>query len=184
MTRIVLTLAPALLALAYAATLRTAAAQPAPVDEALVEALARVAVAESGWDPATGDASAIARVLIRRAARRDLPPLVLVRAYCDLHFDRSRRDPRRWIADLELDAHRPRGWPAGLAWSRYRPLWLAMLEHIRGVLRGEVADPCGGRGDHFGSHLDDWRARRAGWTRVDCGGVTRTHVWAIAGGET
>ena len=157
-------------------------AHPADRPE-LVRRLAAVCVAEAGWSTDTGDCAAIVSLLMRRADRLGLRPRVMVRAYSSRHFDRERTDRRRWIAHLALDGSRPRGWPRQLAWERYRPRWLATVEHVRAVLRGEVADPCGGEADHWGGPMDDHRARRAGWTRVECSAPTRNRFWRVPGRE-
>jgi len=151
----------------------SASGAPRPVD---AEACARVSVGEAGWDPATGDAAAITNVLRRRAERRGVSISRMARLYSTGHFDGA-RSRRRWIAGLTLAASRPSGWPAQLAWrGDYRARWLAMVEHVRSVLRGEVPDPCPGA-DHWGGPMDDWRAERAGWARVECRSPTRNRFW-------
>ena len=180
----VLTLA-AILAL-YAWALRAGAQiplHPAPAHPAHVEALARICVAEAGWDTATGDCAAIVALLARRAERLGLRPITMARAYSSRHFDARRTDARRWIADLGLRAHEPRGWPSALDWQgRYRPAWLATVAHVEALLRagGDVAAPCAGLADHWGAPhgADLRRALRAGWQRLDCG-PTRNAFWRV-----
>lgn len=157
----------------------SASGAPRPAD---AEACARVAVGEAGWDPATGDAAAITHVLRRRAERRDVSISRMARLYSTGHFDGS-RSRRRWIVGLTLAASRPSGWPAQLAWrGDYRARWLAMVEHVRSVLRGEVEDPCSGEADHWGSRSeqlpDIHRARAAGWEQLDCG-ATANAFWRV-----
>jgi hypothetical protein len=163
----VLALAALLAALTW--TLRTAA-QPAE----RVEAIARVTVAEEGFALTDGHA-AIAHLLVRRAARLGLTPRRMAHAYSGRHFQADRTDARRWIADLRLDAHRPRGWPRGTSWARHRPQWLAVVEHVRAVLRGEVADPCPSA-MHWGAPSLD--RTEVGWVRVECGDALN-HFWRI-----
>ena len=167
----------------YGAILR-GYAQPTAVviaepSDALVEALARVCAAEAGWDTSTGDCAAIVPLLERRASLLGVDTLTMTRRYANAHFDRRRTDARRWTAYLELAAREPRGWPRDLDWNRFRDRWLAIVEHVRAVLRAEVADPCGeARPDHWGGPMDDARARRAGLRRVDCG-PTRNRFWCV-----
>lgn len=173
----------ALLAL-YAAILagQVGAQELAPA--ARVEALARICVAEAGWEPATGDCAAIAHVILRRARRLGLRPRTMARRYSRRHFDATRTDERRWIVGRELRGAEPAGWPAGLDWREYRARWLEMVEHVRELLAGSVSDPCGGEADHWGAPygVDLARARRAGWRRLDCG-PTRNAFWSIDRGE-
>lgn len=164
----------------------SASGAPRPAD---AEACARVAVGEAGWDPSTGDAAAITNVLRRRAERRGTSIARMARLYSSGHFDRTRAR-RRWIAGLTLAASRPLGWPVQLAWrGDYRARWLAMVEHVRAVLRGDLPDPCGGEADHWGARSealpDIHRARAAGWDELDCGD-TANAFWRVPrrGGST
>lgn len=171
----------ALYALAWC-TIRWAPVAHASADERTIEALARVCTAEGGWRTAeTGDCAAIAYLLRRRARRLGTTTLRMARRYSSRHFDTTRTDRRAWIAGLTLAARRPRGWPRALPWARYRPRWLAIVEHVRAITDGHVPDPCpAGQAMHWGCEADDVRAHRAGWTRLDCG-PTRNHFWALRG---
>jgi hypothetical protein len=159
----------------YGTILRGYAQDAAPSD-ALVESLARVCVGESGWDTRTGDCAAIVHLLGRRAELRGVDTLAMTRAYASAHFELGRLDSRRWTADLTIAAREPRGWPAALDWRRYRERWLAIVDHVRAVLRGEVADPCAGAAEHWGAPGFTARARAAGLVRTPCG-PTRNHFW-------
>lgn len=152
--------------------------------EATIEALARVCVAEAGWEVDTRDCAAIVHVLQRRARARHVALERMVRLYSSRHFDPRRTDPRRWIADLRLAAERPDGWPSHALWEHHRARWLETIEHVRDVLRGELDDPCDGAADHWGMrHGPDLeRARRAGWRLLDCG-ETRNAFWSVRGGQ-
>ncbi len=149
---------------------------------ASVEALARVCVGEAGFDSTeTGDCTAIVLTLRRRAIRRRVSVVRMAELYSTRHFDRDRDDARAWIAGLIYSAERPQAWPENLRWARYRPRWIAVLRHVRAVLRGEVPDPCPAA-DHWGMrHGIDWeRAQRAGWREVSCG-ETRNAFWDAGG---
>lgn len=150
----------------------------AQANDTTVEALARVCAAEAGWDTRTGDCAAIVHLLRRRAQRHEIRVATMARLYSSRHFDRERLDRRRWIAGLRLDGRRPGGWPGRLPWSRYRAAWRQVIAHVRAVLRGEVGDPCPGA-DHWGGPMDDWRARAAGWARVECSSSTRNRFWNV-----
>lgn len=149
-------------------------------DDRLVSAMARVCVAEAGFDAdRTGDCAAIVHLLLRRAARLGWRPMVMVRRYASAHFDAGRTDPRAWIVGLNLEGTQPPRWPSSVPWRVYRPQWLGLLEHVRAVMRGEVADPCGGQSDHWGGAMDDERALRNGLRRIDCGPRVRNHFWCV-----
>lgn len=160
------------------ATLLSASSVAATSTDAPV--LARVSVGEAGWDPSTGDAAAITHVLKRRAERRGVSVSRMARWYSTGHFDASRHR-RRWVAGLTASATRPPGWPSGLPWrDGYRQRWLAMVDHVEAVLRGDVPNPCPGA-DHWGAPygIDMERARRAGWHRVQCTTQTLNVFWQV-----
>ena len=180
MTRILAALGYAALVALYAAIL----AGRVHADDRTVEAIARICVAEAGWSALdTGDCAAIGHLIVRRAARLERSELGLARAYSARHFDRARRDPRRWIAGLRIDGEQPDGWPITLDWpGRFRARWLDHVAFARKVLAGEVADPCEGQADHWGMRARwsvDWRrATRAGWTLLACCGSERNAFWS------
>lgn len=143
-------------------------------------ALARVCVAEAGWDvDDTGECAAIYDVILRRAKVRDVSTVRALLDYSDAHFDEARPSRRPWVVGLTVRATEPRGWPRRLDWDRYRPRWLIVMQHAQKVIAGEVASPCVGRVDHWGGAMDDERARRAGLERVECGPAVRNHFWRI-----
>lgn len=175
-SRVVLVAVLAALLACQCVTLRTAGAQGSR--EPLVRDLSAVCTGEAGWDPATGDCAAIVHVLRGRAERQGVSLARMVHAYSGRHTGRE-ASPRPWVAHLRLDGEQPAEWPASASWTRYRQPWLVLVAHVRDVLAGNVDDPCDGEADHWGGPMDDHRAERAGWTRLDCG-PTRNHFWHVA----
>lgn len=142
-------------------------------------ALARVCVSEAGWE-ATPECAAIHQVLADRARQMEISYMAALCFYSTRTCDRGRRDPRRWIAWLSPDLRRPRGWPDGMLWSRYRPRWRVMLKHAGAVLRNEVESPCETPPHYWGMPrgIDLERALQAGWRRLECEG-TRNAFWRV-----
>lgn len=161
-----------LAALLWAATPHAQAHPPAQL------ALAQVCASEASVQTETDDCAAIAHVLRRRDRGRSIA--VMARAYSSRVFDRGRTDGRRWVAHLRPSPSQPHGWPSTLPWERWRPRWAALYQHAGAILAGEVPSPCERPPDHWGGPMDDWRAIKAGWHRVDCG-KTFNHFWAIPG---
>lgn len=145
-------------------------------------ALARVCVAEAGWDVTSGDCAAIVHLLERRADAQGIPVRRMAELYASRHFDPERTDRRRWIVGLTIEARRPAGWPSGVPWRAFRPAWLSTIAHVDAVRRGDVADPCPGA-DHWGGPMDDHRAIHAGWERVECAAETRNRFWLVPRGD-
>lgn len=131
--------------------------------------LARLTVHEAGW-ASPADASLIHDVLsgiverdgvsYARAAELAAPRL----ARCAVR--------RRWVCGLAEDGRRPAGW-RGASWDAHRPRWLAILEHARRVVAGEVESPCAEPPRVWGSREDvrRGRARGARWVDARCAGT-------------
>ena len=162
------------IALAMVAALPAAAQEYTARDQL---ALARVCASEVGLE-VTAECAAIHEVLADRARRIGFSYHAAVCAYSTRTCRRSRQDARGWIAWLRPDGRRPRGWPQAASWARHRRRWLELYDHAGAVLRGDVDSPCTEPPDHWGGAMDDWRARMAGWTRVQCG-PTRNRFWSI-----
>lgn len=141
-------------------------------------ALAQICASEASVQSETDDCAAIAQVLIRRA--RGGPLKKIAYNYSSRVFSRDRTDARRWIAHLSPTGEQPPGWPATLPWNKWQKRWLDLYRHAGRILRGEVANPCLTPPDHWGGEMDDWRAVKAGWNRVDCGD-TFNNFWAVPG---
>lgn len=182
-----LALIGAILAIALVPGVPAAHAQASRDD---VLALARVCVSEGGFRIADRECAAIFGVLSRRAARYDMALAAFARVYSSLAFDTARTDRRAYVAHLRPDGHEPARWPSSIApegtgpsraqhapWTAYRRLWLARLESASRILRGEIADPFP-TSSHWGGAMDDHRAVRAGWIRVD-DGSTANHFWRV-----
>ena len=101
-----------------------------------------------------GTCTAMVGVIQRTASARGVSVATQARAYSAVF--RSGRRP--WLLELNARGTRPEHWPRA-SWSRYRPTWMALLAHVRGVLSGEVAPVCE-ESRHFGSvRLDGHRMR-------------------------
>jgi hypothetical protein len=173
-------------------------------------ALARICVSEIGFDVGRGDdldarreCAAIASVLRARDEVIDGDLGAAMRAYSSRVFDPTRRDPRAWIAHLRLDGREPAHWPTVVIerapeadgasrvrphppWAAYRALWSGALDTARAVLAGEIDHACAAAPAHWGARygVDLERARRAGWTEIDCGETGNAFYDGVrAGGE-
>jgi hypothetical protein len=169
-------------------------------------ALARVCVSEIGFDVGRGDedaereCAAIAAVLRARAAVLDTDFGGAARAYSSRVFDRDRRDDRAWIAFLADDDREPSHWPRVVMvregdelrvrphppWAAYRALWRRTRVVAREVLAGRIEHACVAPVRHWGARygIDMERARRAGWTEIDCGETGNAFYDGVrAGGE-
>lgn len=114
----------------------------------------------------------LARLAINEATGRVADTIAITQARAHASVDDLRRmhpralapvrtDARRWIADLDGDAHRPEHWPeARYPWDRWRPLWIRTLTTVRATLRGEMS-VCSESPQAWGSrHLDAERLAR------------------------
>lgn len=131
--------------------------------------LARLTVHEAGWD-SPADASLIHDVLAgiverdgvsyARAAELASPRL----ARCAVR--------RRWVCGLAEDGRRPAGW-RGASWDAHRPRWMALLEHARRVVAGEVESPCAEPPRVWGApwFVRDRVARGSRWVDARCTGT-------------
>lgn len=169
-----------------------AGAQHERIDDQL--ALARVCASEIGLSGSALECAAIHDVLARRARRWDTTLAWAARTYSDRVFDRERRDRRAWIAHLRPDGRMPAGWPETTTvrrdgaervvrhapWGAFRRRWLRLYGEAGRIVRGEIASPCQASVDHWGMRhgIDMERARRAGWSEVDCG-PTRNAFWHV-----
>jgi hypothetical protein len=116
----------------------------------------------------------VAEVVRARMERRGGTFAQNIRALAPrLHGGRLTR--RRWLADLDTDCHRPRGWP-DLPWSGERGRedeCLATVAEVRAILAGERVSPCVERPHHWGSRADVARRVAAGfrWRDARCPGA-------------
>lgn len=136
--------------------------------------LATAAVAEAGWT-ASRDHAAMWHVFARRSARSGSPIDVTARAYCAAW--RAYTPRTIWVRGLEKGGSAaPGGWPEAVRWEPHRKAFAAVEDAAEAFLRGELADPCGSCApDHFGGPMDHARAKRAGWSRCDCGDTVQQY---------
>lgn len=111
--------------------------------------------------------------------------------YSDKVFDRSRTDPRRWLAWLRGDLRRPKYWPrSNVPWDkrpiptcgdlRCRDAWSRTIEHAKWLMGPEDPEShCEIDPHHWGDDDTDLeRARRQGLRQVDCG-ETLNLFWVV-----
>lgn len=91
----------------------------------------------------------------RTAARRGITIGAQARAYSAVFKGNS----RPWLRELNARGTRPPSWPRA-SWSRYRPAWMHLLDHVRMVLAGEVEPACDESPVHFGNARDGRRMGR------------------------
>jgi hypothetical protein len=99
--------------------------------------------------------TAMIGVIARTAARRGISIGAQARAYSAVF----KGSARPWLRELNARGTRPPSWPRA-SWSRYRPAWMAMLEHVRSVLDGEASPVCDALPRHFGNRADGRRMSR------------------------
>lgn len=114
--------------------------------EVRVNTGAQLCVGETGWDDVEVCAAQI-HVIRKRAERLGWSFVAMARRY-----SRALRSPllRPWVVHLRDRTAKPRGWPTGPSWRRYRPRFATIRKVVRAVLLGEVRDECP-RALHFGS---------------------------------
>lgn len=161
----------------FAFVLALVATCPAPAPAATNDALwlARMCVGESGWGRLDTCAAEVG-VIRRRGLLHGTQLATMARAYSSA----LRRPRRPWVPRLLPTGPAPRGWPAA-SWPRHRARFGVILEHVEGVLAGDVVDPCEDeRPLHFGgpAHIDadlpdDWQV-------VDCVPGSRQRFWRRA----
>ncbi len=133
--------------------------------------LARTCVSERSWAVETAACAAIGAVVRDRMERRGVSfRAALVALAPRLHG--CTIDRRRWLCDLDEDAHRPEGWPRSASWERRRSDWLATLDEAVLIVTGELPSPCAeGTARAWGSTEDLERRRSRGyrWVPATCG---------------
>lgn len=169
--------------------------------------LARTCVSERGWRIETNDCRALYEVALVQATiiSRDHPGYEVRDAICDLspHLHTGEITRRRWLLDLEEDAHQPEGW-TGARWTRRegcgddregrcrvarREDWIATLEETRVLFSDGEPRVCERPPRAWGSTDDLVRRRRCGytWVEIECGdtenhyGILRAPAVPICG---
>lgn len=159
------------------------------------KALGRVFFSESGWH-SPADQHGIVKVYNKRlevySPRRikRLPYaeriLWIAKRYSTktftpdevMHLDKSRvRSARqRWINQMGPDCVEPPAWPVltpsgkpHAPWELYEDRCETVFRRADAFLRSKQEGTCQASApiDHWGGPMDDWRALRAGWIRVD-----------------
>lgn len=140
---------------------------PASDDDAL--RLARLTAHEAGLgSPAdAGLIHAVLRGIVERdgvSYRRAIALAAPRWARCEVS--------RRWTCELMPDGSRPASWRAA-SWPAHRDRWLALLEHARRVVAGDVPSPCAEVPRVWGSVHDRERGERRGhrWHDARCEGT-------------
>jgi hypothetical protein len=144
-------------------------------------ALARVCVSESGFQIRTLDCRLIYETLRYRSVTGELT-MGIMQAYSTRAFNRSRTDPRHWIAFLNPEFTQPRGWTENITvpWSARRADWRRVYEFAGYLLRYTQEYPCTLRVHHWGARgFRYWQHRRSGWIPIDCGEETANTFWHV-----
>lgn len=144
-------------------------------------ALAKVCVAEAGFQVRSNDCTLIYHVLRTRSVTGELT-LSIMRAYAKRTFNERRRDSRRWIVNLNHELTEPRGWAENVTvpWSARQEGYESVYNHAGSLVRTRPTEaPCGVKVSH-------WAARgfrqelhlRQGWKLVRCGN-THNNFWYV-----
>lgn len=149
-------LAPLLAAGLLLASFSVSADDPVPLGVRLGDRAdlwnARACIGEVGWRAPLEACSAMVWVHVKRAEVRGHTLTTMTRAYSMA----VRRPPRRraWVPQLGVGPA-PIAWPPHLdgAWPSYRDRFEVVREHVRELLRGNVADPCPDV-RHYGGPMD------------------------------
>jgi hypothetical protein len=157
------------LCLAFAGPV-AAQSDAAQSDETL---LLRTCISERSWRTDVDDCVIVAEVVRARMERRGETFAQSIRALAPrLHGGTIAH--RRWLLDLDVDCHRPDGWPRSASWERHRDACLETVAEVRAILAGSLVSPCTERPAHWGSRDDVRRRVLHGfrWRDAACPGAT------------
>lgn len=163
------TVGRAIAAVAVALVVMTASGARAQSDETL---LLRTCISERGFRTDVDDCVVVAEVVRARMERRGETFGDALRALAPrLHG--GCRVSRPWLCDLDVDCHRPAGWPRSASWARRQAACEATVAEVRAILAGERVSPCTERPAHWGSRSDVARRVAAGfrWRDAACPGA-------------
>lgn len=138
--------------------------------------LARSCVGEAGWDAHhTGECAAILHIYKKRAQILNWSIHRVVHKY-SAAIKRLKDRKNRWVLDLNRAGTRPKDFPKNITWAKYKQNWLKSVALADAFLNGHIEDPLP-QADHYGSRVDSWRAKGAGWKRVHAS--FRNQFWRI-----
>ncbi len=127
--------------------------------------LARSCVGESGFFN-TEECIAIAWVYATRAKEAGWPFIKMTKKY-SAALKRHKRHRRPWIFQLNASGRKPKSWPDGVMWSRYKGPWLDILAALDEWQAGKMPNPVPGA-NHFGSPEDERASVKVrGWLKMD-----------------
>jgi hypothetical protein len=130
--------------------------------------LARSCIGEGTWDSAkTTECAAIAYVYKKRMRFNNLSYYKNMRLYSSA-LKKKKRNINRWVRHMNRDLSKPKYWPSNVRWAKYRPYFEAALKVADDFLLGKVKDPLP-NAVHYGCLLDDYRAKNAGWIKLNAG---------------
>lgn len=131
--------------------------------------IARLCVAERGFDVDVFDCQAIAGVMQRRAERQGMRTY----QYVTRHWTpRVMRSHRRYVRYLRPDFERPARWPSDMYWGDYRQAWATTLMQVHNALEAPLLCSPGQPDVWGGPRVDRHLIReriRSGCRRVSCG---------------
>lgn len=115
--------------------------------------LARSCAGEAGlWSYETGECLAILHIYKKRAELNSTSIVKMAKQYSAAIKQRGRRHPNRWVLYL-LDHTRPKYWPRGASWAKYRVHWIRLWFQAAMFLQGRTDDPLP-RALHYGGSMD------------------------------
>ena len=124
--------------------------------------LARSCAGEAGWGSVeSGECAAILHVYRKRAEMHGKTALWIAKRY-SAAIKRGGHHRNRWVRHLNRDGTKPKHWPEGAKWSRYRQRWLDVLAYVERFEAGQIVDPVPGA-THYGSPID---TPRPGMVRI------------------
>ena len=131
--------------------------------------LARSCVGEAGWDSyESRECAAILHVYLKRSRRYNTSLHHMVMRYSAAVKNHTKHT-RPWIFGLNRRPTRPKKWPRGLDWARYRDRWVAVLKLVDDFQAGRVADPCP-EAMRYGGLMDTPLVNKIYWKKIDTPG--------------
>jgi hypothetical protein len=132
-------------------------AQDDDTDEHTALWLARSCIGEAGWSShQTGECAAIMHVYKKRSAIRGTSILATAARY-SAAIKPGNHQRNKWVRHLD-GLERPKHWPKGADWNKYKNSWMTTRDHAREFVAGNIPDPLPSA-MHYGSRIDRHRAQ-------------------------
>lgn len=148
-----------------------------PVELALSLLLAQTCVAEIGFQKSPRECVLMWQTNQVQAAQRGRTLYLQARLYNNYWIGRHSRARRPWIRELTYSGQKPRQWPAGASWVKYRPRWLKYVSAADGFVKGRYKKRYCPAASHYGAPHE---RRNKKMKRVMCfGGNTKQWYWRV-----